>query len=254
MSDKTIYTALRSGGLSHNGACAMMGNMYCESLMQSNIVETRCPMSGSDYTFNVDHGYISEDQFIHDSYGYGLCQWTFFTRKLELYIDAMRLGVSIADETMQCELCITELRRDNSQLFGYLCGDCDLYTATSRICCEFERPAVNNIGPRYDAAKRYAAEFDGEPDLEPVPDPEPTPVDPPETCEVTVRVLRKGMLGRDVYLLQCGLKDCGYILGPAGADGDFGNCTEEAVRSFQRGCNLDATGIADGDVWQILFQ
>jgi len=255
MSDSTIYTALRNGGLSHAGACAVMGNMYCESLMKSNIVETRCPMSGADYTWNVDNGSISEDQFIHDSYGYGLIQWTFYSRKDELFRMAKNKGVSISDETMQCELCITELRRDYNSLYNFLCGNCDLYTATSRVCCEFERPAFNNIAPRFDAAQRFYGEFD---DFIPEPSGDDEPVDPviptDDSCEIQVRILRKGHYGRDVYLLQRGLEDTGCNLGVYGCDGDFGACTEAAVKAFQEECGLDITGIADGDVWQILFQ
>lgn len=258
MSDQRIHDALIRGGLSHSGACAVMGNMYCESLMKSNIVEKRCPMSDSDYTWNVDNGGMSLSQFAHDSYGYGLCQWTYYSRKTELYNLAKTKGVSVGDEEMQCELCINELRRDFSGLYQYLCGDCDLYTATSRVCCEYERPAVNNIGQRYNAAQQFYREFDGQPDPDPdqdddpQPQPEPQPV--PETCEITVRVLKRGNYGRDVFLLQSGLKDMGYSLGSYGADGDYGDCTEAAVRAFQADCNLDVTGIADGDVWQIVFQ
>ena len=101
MSEQTIYNALRNGGFSHAGACAMMGNMYCESLLKSNNVENRCSMSDSDYTWNVDHGNISKWQFMTDSYGYGLCQWTYHTRKEALYLFAKELGVSISDEWIQ---------------------------------------------------------------------------------------------------------------------------------------------------------
>lgn len=256
MSNETIYNALRNGGLSHPGACAVMGNMQCESLMQSNIVEMRCPMSGVDYTWNVDHGSISKDQFIHDSYGYGLCQWTFYSRKAELYDLAKSKGVSIADEAMQCELCVKELRRDNGNLYGFLCGDCDLYTATSRVCCEYERPAVNNVQPRYNAAQQFYGEFGDGYVPDPYYDDEPAEPDIPvaDSCEIQVRVLRKGMFGRDVYLLQRGLEDAGCNLGTYGCDGDFGSCTEAAVKAFQEECDLDITGIADGDVWQIIFQ
>ena len=259
MSEQTIYNALRQRGLSHCGACAVMGNMYCESLLKSNIVEKRCPMSDSDYTYNVDAGITSLSQFAHDSYGYGLCQWTYYTRKTELYNLAQTRETSISDEAMQCDLCINELSRDYSGLYQYLCGDCDLYTATSLVCCEYERPAVNNVQPRYNAAQGYYQRLspveDMTSDLGDGCDGDACPINTDvETCEIQVRVLRRGDFGRDVYLLQRGLEDAGCNLGVYGCDGDFGSCTEAAVKAYQEECNLDMTGIADGDVWQIIFQ
>ena len=58
MSEQTIYNALRAGGLSPAGACAMMGNMYCESGLRSDNVQDNCAMGDSDYTWNVDNGGI----------------------------------------------------------------------------------------------------------------------------------------------------------------------------------------------------
>ncbi|MFC4562373.1 peptidoglycan-binding protein [Nocardiopsis mangrovi] len=46
--------------------------------------------------------------------------------------------------------------------------------------------------------------------------------------------LRWGDQGAEVRALQNELLDLGYNLGPAGADGDFGDATYNAVRAFQR--------------------
>jgi len=157
MSEQTIFNALRSGGLSAAGACAVMGNMFCESGLKSNIVELRSSIGGADYTFNVDNGTITRKQFISDSFGYGLCQWTYSTRKADLYDYAKSLNVSIGDEKMQCDFCIYELQRDFIDLYSYLrvVNEDELYKATSLVCTQYERPAVNNIKPRYEAAKKY---------------------------------------------------------------------------------------------------
>ncbi|MDP2782642.1 peptidoglycan-binding protein [Devosia sp.] len=47
-------------------------------------------------------------------------------------------------------------------------------------------------------------------------------------------VIRKGSSGRGVQAIQQALYDLGYPLPAAGADGDFGNETEAAVKAFQR--------------------
>ena len=66
------------------------------------------------------------------------------------------------------------------------------------------------------------------------------------------RTLENGMSGEDVRELQEGLIRLGYDLGRWGADGDFGDATEEAVRSFQRAKKLPVTGIADSATCEAL--
>ena len=55
------------------------------------------------------------------------------------------------------------------------------------------------------------------------------------------RLLRNGSEGEDVKQLQNSLIELGYDLGRWGADGDFGDATEIAVRKFQHdtGCEVD---------------
>lgn len=64
-----------------------------------------------------------------------------------------------------------------------------------------------------------------------------------ETGALGARTLRKGMTGADVKQLQEALIRLGYDCGKWGADGDFGNATEEAVRDFQRASGLTVDGI-----------
>ena len=57
------------------------------------------------------------------------------------------------------------------------------------------------------------------------------------------RLLKNGCEGDDVKQLQTGLIRLGYDCGRWGADGDFGDATELAVRSFQRDHRLEDDGI-----------
>lgn len=57
------------------------------------------------------------------------------------------------------------------------------------------------------------------------------------------RTLKKGMKGDDVKELQQKLIQLGYNLGKYGADGDFGEKTDAAVRTFQQDNNLTIDGI-----------
>ena len=253
MSEQSIYNYLRAGGLSRTGVCAMMGNMAMESALISTNVEDRCTLSDAEYTQAVDSGAISAYDFARDKYGYGLCQWTLFERKAKLIAYAKGEGVSVGDEQMQCEFCITELENEAewAGLYRYLCITENLAEATKRICSEYERPAYNNYADRINAAQKYfnllaASDSDCTEDACPI---EPEFQAP--ACKVDVRVLYKGCLGRDVFLLQAGLNDMGYDCGLP--DGDFGKNTEAAVKELQKANSMETTGTADWFVWQTIL-
>lgn len=77
----------------------------------------------------------------------------------------------------------------------------------------------------------------------------------PEACDACdipeapqgERTLRNGCEGEDVRELQSALISLGFSCGKYGADGEFGDCTEQAVEAFQRAHALPITGIYDGD-------
>lgn len=81
----------------------------------------------------------------------------------------------------------------------------------------------------------------------PTPAPAPTPPDPPP-----LRILRKGMEGRDVAGLQDLLRTNGYDAG--NSDGKFGPRTDEQVRKFQLDHGLTADGIVNQAVLDALKQ
>ena len=250
MSEQMIYKALRDGGLSPAGACAMMGNMWAESGLRSNNVQDNCMMSDSDYTYNVDHDIISKLEFCNGKYGYGLCQWTFPSRASELYDYARTLGVSIGDEQMQCAFCIEELKRYYVGLYRDLCTTSNLTDAAKRICAEYEQPKVNNFADRINAAQKYYNQLvDGDGGCS--EDSCPIEIPTEDNCVINIRIVSKGDKGRDVFLLQAGLFDMGYDCGIP--DGDFGRNTEEAVKQLQKANDVDATGIADWFVWQTVI-
>ena len=56
------------------------------------------------------------------------------------------------------------------------------------------------------------------------------------------RLLKNGMCGEDVKELQTDLIRLGYDCGRYGADGDFGDATEEALKRFQKAHRLEVDG------------
>ena len=59
------------------------------------------------------------------------------------------------------------------------------------------------------------------------------------------RELRNGDEGADVKQLQSDLIKLGFPCGHYGADGEFGDCTEQAVEAFQRAHGIPDTGVYD---------
>lgn len=162
MSQLSILTALVRGGMTPIAACAMGGNMMCESNMQADIAQRgMTTLTDAEYTAAANSGAID---FAHDAVGYGLCQWTYFSRKQRLLEYAKSIGVSVGDETMQVNFCLAELRGEYPALWEYLTTAQDLYGAAARICKEYERPAVNNIADRANAGNalymQYGSQLD----------------------------------------------------------------------------------------------
>ena len=118
MSKKKIWEYLKAKGFSDVAAAAIMGNMEAES----NCISCRLQgdfstdyQKSREYTAMVDRGEISREQFVYNGPGgggYGLCQWTFWSRKAGLYDLAQSQGVSVGDEFIQVEWLVRELFQD----------------------------------------------------------------------------------------------------------------------------------------------
>lgn len=120
------------------GAAGCTANILHESNGRPENVENTCPISDEDYTRGVDDG--SYTNFVGDRYGYGLCQWTFYTRKEALLKYAKEHGVSIADADMQFQFMARELRESYAYVWNTLITTSDPYTAGYVMCEKFERP------------------------------------------------------------------------------------------------------------------
>lgn len=196
MSTKTIYDALRSAGMTAEGACGLMGNMMAESSMQANIAQ-RGMTTLTDYGYTVAADMRTID-FVHDSVGYGLCQWTYWSRKQDLLSFAAASGVSVGDEDMQVQFCVKELRKDFPGVWAVLTSSHDLYECARIVCLQYERPAVNNVDARYRFALDFFGQLAGGSDPDPAPDPQPEPSPQPAAVPASVILLQLAM-ERDGY-------------------------------------------------------
>ena len=159
MSAGTIFEALRGAGMTREGACGLLGNMMAESGLRANIAQRgSTALTDAQYTEAADRGSIP---FAGDGVGYGLCQWTYRTRKAALLAFAQEHGVSVGDEEMQVQFCIRELREDFPGVWRVLTGSRDLYECARIVCIQYERPAVNNIDARHAYAQSCFRELCG---------------------------------------------------------------------------------------------
>ena len=92
------------------------------------------------YTTAVDNG--SYNNFINDSAGYGICQWTFKTRKQGLLGRAKSNSVSIGDMGNQVSFLFQELQTGYSSLYNsIMSGNESASSIGATFCHSFENPS-----------------------------------------------------------------------------------------------------------------
>ena len=143
MSEAVIWSFFKKKGLSDCGAAGLMGNLYAESGLKPDNLQNTCEkklgLSDADYTAQVD-ARIYQD-FVHDSAGYGLAQWTFWSRKQKLLVFALSRGKSIGDLEMQLDFLWKELTESYPSLVNILKTAASVRAASDAALVQFERPA-----------------------------------------------------------------------------------------------------------------
>ena len=66
------------------------------------------------------------------------------------------------------------------------------------------------------------------------------------------RILKKGMDGSDVIIMQKRLVELGYFVGKTGVDGKFGPATQTALKKFQADKGIAVDGICGPVTWSKL--
>ena len=261
MSARDIYAKLIAAGLTHEGACGLMGNMQAESTLKANIAQRgMTALSDEEYTKQTDSYPVSQARFVYDGVGYGLCQWTYWSRKNALLLFAQARSVSVGNEEMQVDFCVHELKNDYPGLWALLCSVTDIYTAASEVCTVYERPAVNNITVRAGYANQLAnrAKREGWGNNPSVAYGDSSlykgaeSTDGTEGAEVywPPRVICEGMSGDDVAAAQALLKARG---GDVSISGEFDARFKERVTQWQTFNGLDADGIIGKNTWSKLL-
>lgn len=139
---KLIWDFLVSKIGNSYGAAALMGNLYAESALQptnlQNTYEKKLGMSDAEYTAAVDNGTYTN--FVRDAAGYGLAQWTYWSRKQNLLEFAQTAHQSIGDLQMQLDFLWKEIQSYKSVLAA-LTSAKEVRAASDVVLKSYENPA-----------------------------------------------------------------------------------------------------------------
>lgn len=147
--EKKIWNWLRTNTpLNEFAVAGIMGNIQAESAGLPDNLENRANsllgMSDNEYTAAVDSGKYTKTDFATDGKiagGYGLCQWTYYTRKMELYDYCKMKGVSIADLESQLEFMVKEMQEHYPAVWRELLTVKTIKAASDVVLYKYENPA-----------------------------------------------------------------------------------------------------------------
>lgn len=190
-----IWNTLKAAIGNEYGVAGLMGNLYAESGCTPYACQPSRPYSTCmTYIGKVDRHEISETGFVHHGCsstggiaqgqgGFGLAQWTYYTRKQNLYNYWLTQGGSIGDLDMQLRFLIIELQTNYSDVWNVLINAQSVKQASDYVLHHFEKPkdqssTVENTREGYgtDIYNQYAG-------TTPTPVPTPTPPPDPPTPE-----------------------------------------------------------------------
>lgn len=141
--EKALYSFFKEKGLCNNGIFGLFGNLYAESGMNprnlQNSYEAKLGFTDESYTKAVDDG--SYKNFVRDAAGYGLAQWTYWSRKEAMLSFHKARKSSIGDLQTQAEFLYKELSENYKPLLIILKTAGSIRDASDAVLLQFERPA-----------------------------------------------------------------------------------------------------------------
>lgn len=162
--EKLVWDYLINQGLSKAGAAGLMGNLYHESGIRSVIYEnaykSKIGLTDQQYVDQVNSGAYTN--FVRDAVGFGLAQWTYWSRKQALL---NKCKGKIGDMTCQLSYLMDELRSGQySSLLSTLKTSNDVRTCSDQVMVKFENPADQSSAAkdrRYQTSANYYNTFSG---------------------------------------------------------------------------------------------
>lgn len=140
--DEWMWNYLAGKGFNDFAIAGIMGNIKAESNLNSinlqNSYEKSLGYTDETYTLAVDTG--KYDNFVKDAAGYGLCQWTYWSRKQALLEFARSEKKSIGSASMQMDFFWKEIQGYTSIMKTLKCAT-SVREASDAILLQYERPA-----------------------------------------------------------------------------------------------------------------
>jgi uncharacterized protein YcbK (DUF882 family) len=145
--EEKIWNYMKSKGLNDYGCAGLLGNIFAESGLNpknlENTYERKLGYSDEEYCAAVDNGTYTN--FINDRAGWGICQWTYHTRKKALYEYAKSKNKSIGDLEMQLDYLYQELSSDFKSLLVTLKNAKSILETSNEVLLKFECPADQSV-------------------------------------------------------------------------------------------------------------
>lgn len=221
------------------GAAGLMGNLRAESALRPNNLQDRFEqtlgISDAQYTAKVDDG--SYGNFINDSAGYGLAQWTFWSRKKALLEYARARKASIGDLSMQLDFLRKEMTENYAALVESLKQARTVREASNAVLFIYERPGdqgqkVQDLRTSYgeECYNLYAQK-----------DKKEYPALVPGSQGDRVKWWQDG-------LLALGFADCSFYFAESNfANGEYGENTKNFTARFQKYYGITVDGCAGAE-------
>lgn len=196
--ENIIWAFLSGKGLNDYVVAGIMGNLYAESGLRANNLQnsynTKLGLTDEEYTAIVDAGKYSREQFTQDKAGYGLAQWTYWSRKQALYDYIKSVGASIGDLSAQLVYLWKELQGYKA-VMQQLNSAASVLDASNAILLGYEKPADQSEAvqaKRASYGQKYYDAHAGQNTASTTP--APKPADVPFTVRIEIEDLniRKG--------------------------------------------------------------
>ena len=187
--EKQIWDALSAVINNDYGVAGLMGNLYAESGLFPGRVENDITSGYSvsvEYTNKLNSGQVTREEFRWNTKppqasgnygpGYGLAQWTYYTRKYNYY-DYFTAGQHGQAGSVQFEVwfLLWELQNDFYSVYNTLVNATSVRQASDKVLHDFENPAEQGTAVEIVRAGYGQNLYDAYHGSQPEPPTPPTP-------------------------------------------------------------------------------
>ena len=212
--EKETWNYLINAGLTKEGTAGLMGNLKADSSLRSilydNSYKKKIGWTNQEYVDKVNNGEYSENEFVNDKIGFGIAQWTYYTRKQSLY---KKCKGKIGNLKCQLDYLVDELKNNYSEVNELLKSSNNVRDCTVKVLKEFENPKRQDSSVqdfRTKLSYKYYLGLAGSSTINPIPstsayqEPKLTQTLEPKTNELTTISEPEITLSIQTYIVQDG--------------------------------------------------